>query len=242
MAKIKFSAIGITNASGKSGGTVFSHNRGGSYIRRWAKPTNAQTSAQTALRSIFSFVTQKWGQLTEEQARGWETAAENVSKTDVFGDSRKLNGFEYFVQANQNRMHGGFETPILSPMERRALPALQSMVVSAEVASGGVVSGSLKFETAEEPVDGDFMLSIGFAVVPAGSRRSYGSVKNKFGNRLRVPITDRKEHEVDLAGHLSSLGISVGETVYVQVHVHSIDGQKSNEVTAKTVVELATAP
>lgn len=242
MAKIKWSAIGITNASGKSGGSVFAHNRGGSYVRRWAKPVNAQTSAQTALRSIFSYVTQLWGQLDPEQNEAWELQAQNVQKTDVFGDSRKLNGFEYFVQANQNRMHGGFGTPLFTPMERRALPALQQLTVSAGVTAGGVVSGSLKFETAEEPVDGDFMLSIGFAVVPAGSRRNYGSVKNKFGNRLRVPISDRKEHEVDLAGHLAGLGISVGEMIYVQVHVHSIDGQKSNEVTTSTIVELEPTP
>lgn len=235
MAKIKWSAIGITNASGKSGGTVFSHNRGGSYVRRWAKPTNAQSAAQTAMRSIFGNVARFWGSLTQNEVDVWQEEAQNVSKTDVFGDQRKLNGFEYFMQVNYNRIHGMGLDMLRLPIEREVLPSVSFTNNNMSKTTGF----SVKFENGTP--DAEMVASIGFAVVPQGQNRNYGSVKNKFSNRKRLSIfldpdgTDTVSVSAGVV--MDAIGdVPVGTTVFVELHVHDQAGQKSNPVTNRFTV------
>lgn len=235
MAKIKWSAIGITNASGKSGGTVFSHNRGGSYVRRWAKPTNAQTSAQTAMRSIFGNVARFWGSLTQSEIDVWQEEGANVSKTDAFGDQRKLNGFEYFMQVNYNRIHGMGLDMLRLPIEREILPSVA--YPSNELDK----NDALYFDLSNGTPNADMVASIGFAVVPQGQNRNYGSVKNLFSKRLRQPVSldadGNANVTVPFALIQTKIGdIPVGSTVFTQIHIHDQAGQKSNESTNRFLV------
>lgn len=239
MAKIKWSAIGITNASGASGGTVFSHNRGGAYVRRWAKPSNAQSAAQTAMRSIFGNVARFWGSLTAAEVEVWQEEGANISKTDVFGDERKLNGFEYFMQVNQNRIHGMGLGMLRLPIAREVLPSVK---YPSEILDK---NDALYFDLANGTAGANMTASIGFAVVPEGQNRNYGSMKNKFGNRLRVAVTlDQDGNEsvsVPWADIRDNIGdVPVGSVVFTQIHMHDQSGQKSNEVTQKFVVEDTT--
>ena len=66
MAKIKLSAIGITNISGKSGGSVFAHNKNGNYVRRLGIATQPQTAKQTLVRGVFGLFSRMWSDLTQE--------------------------------------------------------------------------------------------------------------------------------------------------------------------------------
>lgn len=235
MAKIKWSAIGITNASGKSGGSVFSHNRGGSYVRRWAKPVNAQTAAQTAMRSIFGNVAKFWGSLKTEEAEVWQEEAQNVSKTDVFGDERKLNGFEYFMQVNQNRIHGMGLPMLRLPIARQVLPSVRYLNNTV------TEDGTIDFDLADGTPNAQMTVSLGFAVVAKGQNRNYGSVKNKFGNRMRIPVTlnanGGQQVKVEFEEIVNHIGeVPVGSTIFTQIHMHDESGQKGNEVTNKVEV------
>lgn len=234
MAKIKWSAIGITNASGKSGGTVFSHNRGGSYVRRWAKPTNAQTAAQTAMRSIFGNVARFWGSLTPDETDVWEEEAVNITKTDAFGDQRKLNGFEYFMQANYNRIHGMGLPMLRLPIEKAVLPSVSFLSNQMSKTTG------FKMLFSNGTDEADYVASVAFAVIPQGQNRNYGSVKNKFTNRTRITFTmegDAIDAGLNGAGVVNAIGdVPVGTVVFVEVHVHDESGQKSNPVTNRYVV------
>lgn len=241
MAKIKWSAIGITNASGKSGGSVFAHNRGGSYVRRWAKPVNAQTPAQTIMRSIFSAVTKAWGKLSESEVQAWNQYGKDNPKADVFGDSRPQTGFNAFVGVNQNRLHSGYPTILQLPIAKVVPPAVIAQTLSLEY-DGTDNIGELNLNLDKEVAAGDnIMLSIGFAIVNAEQNRGYGSVKNKFGQRIRVPlITSGTTFTLD-----SSLDPSFsdvlkemlpGDKLFIQMHIHTPDGTKGNEITNSAVL------
>ena len=234
MAKIKWSAIGITNASGKSGGTVFSHNRGGSYVRRWAKPTNAQSAAQTAMRSIFGNVAKFWGSLSQNETDVWQEEAANVTKTDAFGDQRTLNGFEYFMQVNYNRIHGMGLPMLRLPIEKFVLPSVKFLGNEMKK------DDNIKIRFSNGTQGAEFVASLGFAVVPQGQNRNYGSVKNKFSNRTRISFTNLGEEEdinIPWATIEEAIGdVPEGTTVFVQVHVHDESGQKSNESTNRYIV------
>lgn len=236
MALIKLSAIGITAISGKSGGSVFAFNRGGKYVRSWAKPTNPQTNKQTMMRSIFGFVSQLWGQLDEGQVSAWNQAGREQSRTNKVGDTHTMNGFSYFKAVNQNRLHSGWETPLLTPPVKLQIPA----VIGTEFDLGealGIVTGSLDFKLGDAVVANDYVASIGFAVVPAGQNRDYGSVKNSFKNRIRIPVPAGTQINVGANAIVGATGpLQVGDRVYIQMHIHSADGQKGTEVTATTKV------
>ncbi len=238
MAKIKLSAIGITALSGTAGGSTFAFNRGGKYVRNWAKPSNPQTAAQQTMRSIFGFVSQLWGTLTPEQVGQWNEAAVEQQRVDVFGDEHTMNGFTYFKAVNQNRMHGGFESPVLTPPEAMPIPAvLSTQFVWSDDPSD--VDNVLAYKLGEAVGSGDYYASIGFAVVPANQKRSYGSVKNKFGNRVRMAVPAGAS--IDATAEVKSFMDSVpaGSRVFVQMHIHSASGQKGPEVVADTYVTEA---
>lgn len=102
MAKVKFGAL-VQDARGKLAGNVFARNRGGSYVRAKASPTNPQTDRQLAIRSTFTTLSQDWRTLTDAQRAQWRTWAGNHPFSDVFGDQRTLAGHAAYLQLNARR-------------------------------------------------------------------------------------------------------------------------------------------
>lgn len=99
MAKIK-NYIG--ELSGKLGGYIFARNKGGSYVRAFATPTNPRTIAQIRARGIFSSAVTGWHALTDATKQLWNQAAATFfkSKHPVAGTS--LSGFNAYVSAKAN--------------------------------------------------------------------------------------------------------------------------------------------
>lgn len=235
MAKIRMSAIGISQISGRIGGSVFAHNRGGMYVRNNGKAVNQQSAKQTALRSIFGSVSQAWGQLSEAQVRAWNFYGNENPKTDVFGESRPQSGFGAFVSANQNRLHAGFTGLLLMPREKIVIPsvAFSNVVIDKTLSTNTQID--LAFGGAV--VANEVIASLGYAIIKQGQNRGFGSVKNKFADRIRKAIpagAALQFTDVDLAPVLAS--VEPGDTVYFQLHLHTMDGQKGNEVTERTIV------
>lgn len=94
--------------SGKVGGRVYSHNRGGAYCRAFKIPTNPQSAFQTAVRNGVSSLTTRWsGTLTIAQRTAWETYAQNVTVTNRVGAQIKLSGLNMYVRSNTPRLQAG---------------------------------------------------------------------------------------------------------------------------------------
>lgn len=236
--KIKWSAIGITNASGTSGGTTFAHNRGGAYARRWAKPVNAQTGRQTAMRSLWGAVAQTWGQLSQEEVNAWNSAGENIQVTDGFGNSHNMTGNTYFMRVNQNRTHGMGLPITRTPLPLVALPNVSYNELIINMSGLDALEPAVSLNLENGTPGAEITASIGFTVVAANSNKGYGSVKNQFNQRIRkTVILDGSgnasvvipNNDPELVAILGNAGN--GSTVYLQVHTHSAAGQKSNPVT-----------
>lgn len=100
MALIKFGQ-GIANISGKVGGSVFSHNRFGAYVRNFAVPVNPNSDRQAAARARVAQLSEYWNtQLTDEQRAAWGVYAANVSVLNRLGDSIYLTGFNHYIRSN----------------------------------------------------------------------------------------------------------------------------------------------
>ena len=230
MAKIKLSAIGITNISGKSGGSVFAHNKNGNYVRRLGIATQPQTAKQTLARSIFGVISRMWGGLTQAQREAWKTWGAENPKTDQFGDSRPLTGRQAFISANSNLKTAGFAALSSPSIIRAVFPTI--------IEFGGELSWSVTntVETADIVADlvagssgVNFVLSV--AVVSSGA--DFGTAKNKYV-QVAVGASDTLSG-LDIASQLNALGVTKNNNVYLKVEFVAPNGQKSSAVTALMV-------
>ena len=127
MARIKFGMM-MTDARGKLGGHVFTKAKSGATIRTKVTPLNPKTSAQSEARSALGANSQTWRLLTETQRLAWNSAAQEVSKTNAFGDTYFPSGKNYFTAVNNNiRNVGG--VVLLEPPALVNMPGLTSVEV-----------------------------------------------------------------------------------------------------------------
>lgn len=131
MALIKLSSIGITNISGKAGGSVYAHNRGGQYVRNFAVPSNPQSQAQQAVRNTFGGFAAQWRTLTGEQRQAWRQAAASFPVLNPFGEERILSGIALFVQLNNTLATLAGTTPLTFPPAPAGTNSLTAMSVVA---------------------------------------------------------------------------------------------------------------
>jgi hypothetical protein len=99
--KIKFGSL-VVNGSGKIGGHVVSHNKGGSYMRTKVKPVNPQTLSQVNVRARFSTNSKGWNSITAAQRLAWNAALTLQRKMNNMGESILLSGKALYSKVNQN--------------------------------------------------------------------------------------------------------------------------------------------
>lgn len=101
MALIKTSAL-VSAISGTVGGNVFSRNRGGNYVRKWAKGVASNTPTQAVQRQSLTAVAQFYRSLTNSERKSWANAAlEGVHEfKNRLGEVYAPSGYQYFLRMN----------------------------------------------------------------------------------------------------------------------------------------------
>lgn len=103
MALSNFSILAVP--SGKIGGLVFAHNRGGSYIRSLAIPTNPNTIFQQAVRTLMGALSSIWVDILDQAQRdSWDTYALNVLLPNRIGELVNVGGLGMFQRSNVSRL------------------------------------------------------------------------------------------------------------------------------------------
>lgn len=123
MALIKMSSVGITAISGKAGGSVYSRNRGGEYVKNFVMPTNTITQARQAVRAVFGSLASAWRTLTQDERNSWIEQAPNYLRTNAFGDQKQLQPNALFVGQNTNLLNAGLDqiSRIIAPQGTNGL-------------------------------------------------------------------------------------------------------------------------
>lgn len=153
MAKTKYTAF-LADIRGKNNGTVFSKNKGGSYVRTKVTPVNGQSTKQTQVRNRFTTNSQAWRGLTDAQRNSWNSAVDNFKGTDIFGDVKTPSGINLYGKLNNNLAEisvGAISTPPLPS----SVPAVTS--VSA-VADQSAQSVTITFAPTPVPADTAYVL------------------------------------------------------------------------------------
>ena len=214
--------------SGRLGGDVFSHNKGGPYIRRGTIPTNPQTERQTAIRSILSLVSQSWQTLTIPQQKAWGIWAATNPVVDRLGKKITLTGHQCYVSLNTRLLNAG-DDPIGVPPAVSAPLGLLTLALTADIGAGNV-----QIAFTETPLGADDRLYVQAAVLSSPGR-------NFVKNQLRqVTISDKAAASpLNIEGVVESVfgELGVGQKLSVQVSVlSSLTGLLSRPLSDSAIV------
>lgn len=128
----------LATLSGRVGGLIWAHNKGGPYVRIGTIPTNPQSDRQSAVRSIFGTLSSQWNNLLDDAERSlWEIYASGHPVKNAFGQDVLINGLSWYVKANATLLDAGL-TPVTEPPILSAPDALTTFTIV--VTAGTVVT------------------------------------------------------------------------------------------------------
>ena len=183
--------IAIGQISGRVGGSVFSHNRGGMYIRNGSIPSVSQTQKAQDYRGYLAYASQLYANLTDAQAAAWREYAANHPVTNRLGRTHTLTGGNWFVACNARLVAASVTDVTLPPNA----PAPSGVLISAAAVAAGAGTATITFTP--DPVGATRILWVRAARVQSGR---ITNVKNKL---TEIVITAANEQSpLDIAAPL----------------------------------------
>lgn len=207
MALIQFGPA-VSAASGAIGGTVFSHNRGGAYLRTRVVPTKVVNPFTTEVRDALSATARLWAGLSTEQREAWREYATANPSVNRLGQSKTFAGHVAFNQINARLIQQGVSTLDLPPI---AAPPDPLTALSCVISVGGT---SAVLTTAPTPLPAGVAMWVWAAPLP-----SAGALY--LGNKMRLIKRSAAAQATGLdvwAEYVARFGTpQVGQTVAIRV-------------------------
>lgn len=225
--KIKFGAM-VVDGRGKLGGHVASKNRSGSYFRTKVTPVNPQTTRQSAVRSALTGFSQAFRGLTAAQITAWNSAVQNFSSTDVFGDLRNPSGLNLFMKLNMNLSQVG-----VAQIDDPPLPSSVEVVTSVSLsADSSPQTFSITFAPTPVPANTAFIIE-----ATAGVSAGKSFVKSEF-RQIGYLDAAATSPANQLTAYTNKFGTLIaGQKIFVKLTpVNKITGQRGLALQAYTVV------
>jgi len=226
LALIKFGHLGATDIRGTTGGTTFSKNRGGAYVRRRVVGTNPQTPAQTSVRNEFGTLSQAWRTISQVRRDTWINATIQFPRLNKLGDTFHLSGLNLFKSLNQNLFDAGLGRINVAPA-----PVGTSNVSSLSFVPLSAGTMIVTFSATPTPANN-------YTLVYASPQVSPGI--NFLKNRMRIieVLAPATATGVDVyAAYLAKFGdVIVGQRMNLGfVAVNGVTGEKSPMITATAI-------
>lgn len=120
--------VAVSQMSGRVGGTIFSRNRGGAYMRNGSIPSTVTTPFAQRIKSVTAAMSQAWaglGAAVQEQWREWATQNPVINR---LGQSRTLSGHQAFVQINARLVYVGLDQLESPPIGEAPAPFVPGSV------------------------------------------------------------------------------------------------------------------
>jgi len=163
----------VGQISGRVGGTVFSHNRGGPYMRNGVIPTASHTAYAEAAKARLTSLSRTWAAVGADDKTAWRTWAQNNPITNRLGNQVTLAPHMAYMQINNRLLAAGDAVIDIPPLDPAPAPLL---TLSAAL---GVIAGTCILTFTATPLAADLRLWTEAALV-SGAGISY--VQNLFKN------------------------------------------------------------
>lgn len=118
--KIRLSAL-ATDIKGKSNGSVFSKNSGGTYFRTTQNGGGRKSQNWQIQKGKLSALAQSWKQLTDDEQTAWNEAVNEYPTLNAWGESRIPSGYELFMRLN-GVLSSANKALLSVPVAPRSLP------------------------------------------------------------------------------------------------------------------------
>lgn len=202
--------VAVGQISGRVGGNVFSHNRGGQYIRNGSVPVNTQSSYRAGVRAAVGAVSHAWQALTDAQRKAWNEAAGVVSVVNRLGRSISLNGQQYHNRINIRLAAIGSAQISLPPLDAPPVN-LAGVTLTADIGAG---SFALAWTSGAIPAGCKAVLR--GCVVPSNSVTFISNLLRGF--TLFAPAATSPQ-DIQTALELRFGTVQVGQVVWVEYHI-----------------------
>ena len=127
---MKYIGLLSSAASGKLGGIVASHNRGGTYFRHHSIPVQPRTPAQTLVRNQLQGFSSAFKALTPAQVAGWNALALTVTLKSKLGTTYNPTGQQLYVSCNKHRAAIGITDLLNNAPTIPTIPGFTSFTVA----------------------------------------------------------------------------------------------------------------
>lgn len=209
----------VAAVSGSIGGTTFSHNRGGQYMRRRAIPTRVTSVAALAQKARIAGMSAAYGSITDLQKASWVTWAQQAPMVDKLGQQFTMSGHQAFVRINA-RLIACADAPLVDPPCVAAPAALQSLTGTWDIGLG-----TFEIAFTETPLAAEDRLVTWGAVVDSPG---VNYVENLY---KQVDISDKAlatGYDLQTALEARWGTLIVGQQIFLKCAVHdSLTGLRS---------------
>lgn len=138
MAIVAYGVV-ITGIRGSVGGTTYSANKSGPYVKAWAPAINPRTPLQSNERRILSWVASEWRNLTGPQRAGFDAWAALIGQVQVnsLGENYYLSGYQWFMRINIRLEIMGRAWLVAAPLAGYPAQPTINNLVTTELPGGG---------------------------------------------------------------------------------------------------------
>lgn len=216
----------VAQISGSIGGTTFSHNKGGAYMRNRAIPTNPSSEAQLARRATLQTLSSAFQDLTSAQRKDWVEWARQNPGTNALGASFNMTGHQAYIKLNSKVVLSG-NTAIVSPPITTAPGAFATIVQAGDIGTGNT---DLTFTAALEAGNQVEL----WAAITNSPAITYVNNLYRFISFSAVDEASPWDNQSDIEGVLGAL--VVGQTLHVKAAQFDPANGQSSEFLRTSVV------
>jgi hypothetical protein len=106
MARVTYGAL-ITELAGSIGGVTFQRNSSGNVARLKSKKISNPNQEQSNNNVVFAQLVSYWSTLSQANKDTWDALAAAHDHTTPWGETKTLNGFQWFMSCNRNLLLAG---------------------------------------------------------------------------------------------------------------------------------------
>ena len=215
--------------SGRLASVVFSHNRGGPYVRNGTIPTLVTSAEAINAKGRMTAQSQAWDNLDATQRLAWKEYALSNPVVNRLGSQVTTGGNAAYIGINA-RLAYATETPLVDPPIADPPPALATLTLSADMGAG-----TFDIAYTDTPLGADDMLWVRACLLD-------NPAVNYVENRLRLLAVSAKAQAspLDILDQITARfgTVIVGQKLVVRVHVFSsVTGLLSAALQDEAIVE-----
>lgn len=210
--------------SGSIGGTVWSRNSAGAYIRNRSVPVNPNTDRQVAVRNYVKNLTIRWANtLTQNQRDAWDVYAANVDWLNALGQVIHLTGLNHYVRSNVPRQQSTLA-------EVDDAPVIFNLAVAEQALAGSASEATQQVEVSYDDTADWCSEAGGFEAFYMGipqnaSIKFFGGPWRLMGSILGVDSPNGEPSSPDLMPQTWPFG--EGNRIWIRSRIGRADGRLS---------------